>query len=201
MKKTNVFVVIVIILLIAGGVSFFLYQQAQNKVIAQEKERVALQVRQAFRDTLIEKDFSSSTSAPSFEKFWQQLKVFNGRIKIWNTNEQIIWSNLSEIIGQKFTDNEELKEAYEGEIEYELVKEKSEHVAERSFVNANEMYVPLFNDQGKVFGVVELYYGESVLLKNTNKSLWTRVLPIMAGAILLCVMLWRWLKPKQQIQS
>ena len=79
------------------------------------------------------------------------------RMKIWNRDFTVVWSELRELIGQRFPDNHDVKEALEGKIEFELAESKDETVSERAFQALSETYVPFFNAKGEVVGVLEVY--------------------------------------------
>lgn len=97
-------------------------------------------------------------AAVVFENFFENVRstdVF--RIKVWDKNYRVIWSNSTELIGKSFPDNHEVEEALAGEVEAEVKKGKAEQYSERSFTNFGEFYVPIKDASGKVIGVVEVY--------------------------------------------
>jgi hypothetical protein len=69
----------------------------------------------------------------------------------------VVWSDLDGLVGQRFPDNHEVKEALAGGIEFEIGKPKDEHVSERSFDALSEIYIPFVNANGEVAGVFEVY--------------------------------------------
>jgi hypothetical protein len=79
------------------------------------------------------------------------------RMKIWNREYTVVWSELRELIGQRFLDNHGVKEALEGKVAFELVESKDEQVSERAFQALSETYVPFFDATGEVAGVIEVY--------------------------------------------
>lgn len=93
-----------------------------------------------------------------FEEFFENIKSSDlFRIKVWNKDYTIIWSNTAEIIGDTHLENHEVKEALDGEVEAEVKKGKAENLSERAFDNFAEVYVPIKNSGGEVVGVVETY--------------------------------------------
>ena len=97
-----------------------------------------------------------------FEPLWKTIQSPRiVRIKIWNTNKTIIWSDLSELIDKQFSDNEELAEALNGEVVLENAEEKyekgTESGTERNFISLDEIYVPFRDNTNKVVGVIEIY--------------------------------------------
>ena len=80
------------------------------------------------------------------------------RIKVWNREATVLWSDESRLIGQSFSDNHELKEALEGKIEVEIqTLRRAENVYEPQGGRLAEIYVPIFGADGTVVGVVEIF--------------------------------------------
>ena len=80
------------------------------------------------------------------------------RIKVWSTDETVVYSDDKEIIGETFHDNEELDDALAGDVEYEISDlEASENVSEKSYDNLMEIYIPIKSDSNQVVGVIETY--------------------------------------------
>jgi len=94
----------------------------------------------------------------TFETFFaaiQSPEVF--RLKVYNREPKIIWSNLREIIGQDASNNQEAIDALNGKITLELKSLKPEQVSERQFREFTETYVPIRDAEGKVVGAIEVY--------------------------------------------
>ena len=85
------------------------------------------------------------------------------RMKAWSRDAVVLWSNLSEIIGQRFPDNDEVKDAYGGEVILTIEEQKAEHISERQFTSLAEIYVPIKDGTGATFGVLEIYEPSSVV--------------------------------------
>ena len=82
------------------------------------------------------------------------------RVKVWDREGAVIWSDDGRLIGRKFPENRELQEALAGQISVQLKDlKKSENVYERQFPKLAEVYVPIFAEQhpGTVLGVLEVY--------------------------------------------
>ncbi|TAN44265.1 MAG: hypothetical protein EPN22_07200 [Nitrospirae bacterium] len=80
------------------------------------------------------------------------------RIKIWNKDRVVVWSDDRRLVGQRFPDNDELIEAFEGKIASELSSlGKSEQKFERPYKKLLELYVPIKFPDGKILAVFELY--------------------------------------------
>ena len=81
------------------------------------------------------------------------------RVKIWNRDRVVIWSDDRRLVGQRFHDNEELDEAFAGEIPSEIsTLGKAEQAFERPYRKLLELYVPIrFTSGGEVVNVFEIY--------------------------------------------
>lgn len=82
------------------------------------------------------------------------------RVKVYDGEGTIVWSDEERAIGKKFPDNHELVEALEGKIEVEMGLLKREHLYEAEAYDERrllEIYVPLLSRNGEVYGVFEIY--------------------------------------------
>ncbi len=111
------------------------------------------------------------------------------RIKIYDAQGTIVWSDEPRAIGQNFRGNHELAEALEGEIEVEMGLLKAEHVFEAEHYDERrllEVYVPLSSPDGKVYGVFEVYKHPVTFFHNLDaarRMLW--LVSIGVGAALV----------------
>ena len=87
------------------------------------------------------------------------------RIKVYNLEGRIIWSDERELLGIRFPDNMFLDRALKGEVTSVIEEpERTEHVFERGlFETVMETYVPI-REGGSVVGVVEIYRHPETLL-------------------------------------
>ncbi len=81
------------------------------------------------------------------------------RVKIWDRDGRVIWSDDRRLVGQVFTDNHELEEALAGEIPTEIsTLDKAEQAFERPFERLLELYVPIhFGEDEEPSNVFEVY--------------------------------------------
>jgi signal transduction histidine kinase/ActR/RegA family two-component response regulator len=114
------------------------------------------------------------------------------RVKVWDRNATVLWSDEPRLIGQRFPDNDELKEALAGEVSVEIkTLAGREHAYERTtYTTLAEVYVPIVSKTtGQVVGVVEVYKSPLRLLAAIQRArfvIWTISL---AGALILYVVL------------
>jgi len=81
------------------------------------------------------------------------------RIKIWNRQGTIIYSDSPSLMGQSFSITDELARTLEGEATAEVSRlVDSENIAERQYDRLLEVYVPIrFGTSPEVFGAFEVY--------------------------------------------
>jgi signal transduction histidine kinase/ActR/RegA family two-component response regulator len=82
------------------------------------------------------------------------------RVKAWGKDATVLWSDEAQLVGRRFPDNDELREALEGRVAVEIAEpSKAEHAYERgSAVSLAEIYVPILSRRtGEVVGVLEVY--------------------------------------------
>ena len=82
------------------------------------------------------------------------------RVKVWDRNATVLWSDEEQLIGRRFPHNEELEQAFAGRVEV-AIKRLTKHeqsYERRVFSTLAEVYVPIFSRAGgQVVGVVEIY--------------------------------------------
>ena len=114
------------------------------------------------------------------------------RIKVWDRTATVVWSDEPRLIGQRFSDDDELRVALAGEVSVEI---KTLGGRENSYERLNyttlaEVYVPIVSKTtGQVVGVVEVYKNPIRLLATIQRAhfvIWT--LSLAGGLILYLVL-------------
>lgn len=114
------------------------------------------------------------------------------RVKVWDRQATILWSDEPRLIGQRFPDSEDLRESLEGKVAVEFKQlTKAEHGYERErFGTLAEVYVPIFSkESGQILGVIEVYKTADRLVATIR---WGRVIIwaiSLSGALALYVVL------------
>jgi C4-dicarboxylate-specific signal transduction histidine kinase len=114
-----------------------------------------------------------------------------GRFKVYNPDGVGIWSDDHRVVGQKDSDNEELKEALQGKVVSEMSSlRKKENVYEQDATrNAVEVYVPIYSDTTKkLLGVFETTSAD-VIYEDVTKASTVVLLGALGGGLLLYVSL------------
>lgn len=110
------------------------------------------------------------------------------RIKIYDKNERIVYSDEESLVGRIFHDNEELKEALNGSVEIEIQRklEKEENIFERNnYSGLMEIYIPLRSESGEIYGALELYRILDDIDKDIAKSQKTIAIITIFGLLVL----------------
>ncbi|MBI2450867.1 MAG: hypothetical protein HYV52_00800 [Parcubacteria group bacterium] len=172
---------------------FSKYKNIQRDVYEARKEKTVAKVLEKTKDLVQPEHFTDpdfKKNASVFENLFESLRTPEFfRVKIWNADYRVIWSNLTEIIGSRAPENDEVKEALSGEVAFELKSLKPEQITERDFPNFSETYVPIKDEAGKVVGVVEAYQASTIVDLTVQSELQTVVRPIIFGSLILFLVL------------
>lgn len=116
------------------------------------------------------------------EEFYAKLRgggrVF--RVKIWNNDYQILWSDSVSVVGQRFPELSELNRLYtsgnrEVAVQRKIIEgaNEDEDAGEGTFDNYLELYIPIRDgDDGTVAGAVECYLGLEDVISATTRQLY-----------------------------
>lgn len=144
-----------------------------------------------------------------FTKVLEEVKTRDViRIKVWDKDATIVFSDDKSIVGKKFADNQEFQESIKGEVEVEIKKPlAAENVAEKGYRQLMEVYVPVtLAGESGVSGVIETYYKLDTLNDEIQKAQ-TKVVLINLGAFLvLALIIWLLfkflvLRPLEELES
>ncbi len=151
--------------LIAAGFGWFLSKKMIADALDQATQDAAETVTKFVTPRAGRDDFGPPTPARIAAWKWRLGGVVGAmdiaRVKVWNTQGQVVYSDDASLIGRSFPvrDNDELREALEGRIARELSAiGKSENVGERQYGRLMEVYVPVvLPGSTQVVGVYEVY--------------------------------------------
>lgn len=154
----------IMILLIGLVLNYALSTKIEDVMIERTKATTVLHVQEQV-EKYLEPDFFLN---PNYEKNYRKFEDYYYdiksseiiRIKIYNKNGTIIFSDEKELIGKRFEINEELNEALEGNLQAEIKRDisKEENIFEKKYGALMEIYIPLYHDEtNQLIGVVELY--------------------------------------------
>lgn len=119
----------------------------------------------------------ASAKVSDYEKFTKKIKHLTFgpnvvRLKIWSKDRVVIWSDDQRLVGQRFHDNHELEEAFDGEIPSEIsMLEKAEQSFDRPYKKLLELYVPIrFDPGGEIENVFEIYQNLDPLEEDISRQ-------------------------------
>ncbi len=157
----------------------------ERSFLALSKNVIADHVRGSVEHHLKAADLAGWDSEQGYESIRKALdEVRLGtrikRVKIWNREYTVIWSDEQGLVGQRFEDDHELPDAFAGKIVSELSHlDRPEHSAEKSFEYLLEIYIPIrLGDSGAVDHVFEIYHDLDPLffqIRQLKVVLWVTV--------------------------
>ncbi len=140
---------------------------------------------------LNENDFVlSSNNRSKFSLLLSELTIDNIlRIKVWDSEGNILFSDASEIVGKNFKDNGNFITSINGQVVIEIKEPiHPDNIAEQGHEQLMELYVPIKFGFGEVSGVVETYYKMDSLnasIKENQKIIFGYLLPSVLLVFLL----------------
>ena len=163
---------------IAIALAWGIQWRMEQSALRQEAENAVVQVSALLNPNLKASDFAGPLSPDRFAQIDALIRenILHGhisqehivRIKIWNREGVLIYSDEKDLVGLRFPENEEFKEALSGKIAMEVSSlKKEENIGERGrFARLMEVYVPLRPvGSPHITGVFEIYH-DLTFLKN-----------------------------------
>jgi len=138
-------------------------------------------------------DFQSYANRSDIAGLFSEILNFGNifRVKVWDVNGTILWSDRYEAIGKNFKTNPHFQTALGGQVNYEISKpEEPENFSEKNKKSILEIYIPVIND-GKVIGVFEIYEADQELYERISRNMRIVWLLVFAfGGLLYCCQFW-----------
>lgn len=184
---------LVVTLLIGILLGAILERQIEAGWLDQAATDTAEHVHHLVTPFLREDDFKTPLSPERYlqldryvnEKVLSQQVV---RVKVWNKEAVIVYSDERELVGQAFPSPKHLEEALQGAVVAHLSSlTEPEHIRERGrFPQLIEIYAPIFLAQdSEPIGVFEIYQDSSELQTSLQKARWMLWGSLGAGLVLL----------------
>ena len=121
----------------------------ERNMITHAKDDTATFLRKVMGKTFQPHELAELGKNPGSSAFCKKMKPLAldahfPRIKIWNRDSQIVWSDDKRLVGLTFKENHDLVDALEGGVVSEIkVPGKKEHIHEKHYEQLMEMYVPI----------------------------------------------------------
>ena len=179
--------------LIATVLTWRLESSLEQDALSAVAENTAEQAKNILNDNLTVTDLKVSLQGERYDEI--DALIHNTllssnivRIKIWNRNGLLIYSDDSSIMGKTFPITQEMIEAFSGEMATEISSlDAAENIDERGLYNQLfEIYVPLqLANSSEVQGVYEVYYDLSKLQPRLLRIRYTVATAVSAAFLLL----------------
>jgi signal transduction histidine kinase len=163
-----------------------------SQILHREWQTTAQIVRADVRKYLEAYDFKAEdrkSVGPKFAALLDHMRLSPDivRFKVYSPKGVVLWSDDKRLVGQSFTDNDELEQALQGEIVADVSSlSKPENVFEQESVQrAVEVYVPIFADSGELLGVFETYKRADSIYRDIHQARLVVLLGALGGGVLL----------------
>lgn len=161
----KLFIKLSLLALIIFGVeaiwAFRSIRSSQEQTFQKNKEQVVALVREKSAEIATPYIFTHgyiNESRTVFKTIFNGLQPIDVAImKAWTPEKTVIWSNMSEIIGARFPDNEVIAKAYAGQVVFSMGQARPTNLSEDQYVALTDFYIPLLDESGTIFGVVEVF--------------------------------------------
>jgi signal transduction histidine kinase len=167
-------------LVLGAGMGYTISALLTRAASEWEWQNTAALVRREVAREGFERIFAASPDTQARQRWGRALSVTLTtlpevvRVEVWSRETEILWSDQRARMGQRFPDNGDLRGALAGNVEVDITRfERGEHGAARSVVRPlAEVYVPIFDRDGEVLGVVAVGKTPDRLL---NAIRWSRL--------------------------
>lgn len=170
-----------------GTLGYLLTSFLEHSTVLRASHDTAEILREEVLHVMPGEDLGVPKTGPAYAAFTEKIRLMSlgpdvVRIKVWNADRSVVWSDQQDLVGQSFPDNEELNEAIEDrQVKSELsLLEKSEQRFERRFTRLLELYVPITGADGAtVSSVFEIYLNLDPLYEDiaaSRRLLWSALI-------------------------
>ncbi|MBF0327837.1 MAG: PAS domain S-box protein [Nitrospirae bacterium] len=176
------FVAMVLFCFILGSV---MTKTMERDQLDRAKKLTATIVAALIKDEFKPEEIAEPMVGDAYEKISKRIRhLYFGpdviRLKIWNRESVVVWSDNPKIVGKAFPDNRDLMEALKGDVFSEIKEpKKTENALERNFGKLLELYVPIrFDGEKSVMIVVEAYQNLDPFyeyINNQKRNIWLMV--------------------------
>ena len=198
-KITIKFVIVTALVIIAVTFVnvFFARFVIKDSILENTKIETANLIQGMTKFHLSSDDFLRGTSTEVYSKFSDFSDSIRTpgivRIKVWDKNARILFSEDRSIVGKYFPGNAELQESLSGTVEADIkVPEKTENISEKGYRQLIEIYVPVsFVEHSEPVGVIETYYSLDAVNALITK-IWLVLLVVNCfAALVLLFIFWK----------
>lgn len=154
--------------------SILLTDEIKNSSIKNAEKINSAFIMSIAKNQLSEEDFNmdeSNDKKDIFDRFFQKMKTEEMlRIKVWDKEGTIIYSDDKTIIGTNYGDNLRFQKSISGMITTEIKDPiDDENISETGYGQMMEIYIPISIKSTKPIGVIELYYNMDTVNESINQ--------------------------------
>ncbi|HEY7164144.1 MAG TPA: ATP-binding protein [Candidatus Binatia bacterium] len=173
---------------------FIVSQYMISEMMDREWETAGQILRSEVKEFLVPEDFKTPDRKSVGYKFEQLLKHMTAipdlvRFRVYSPQTVVLWSDDKRLVGQKFSDDNELREAIgQARIVADLSSlRRSEDVLERGELERTvEIYVPIFSDNPReLLAVFDLYKRADSIYRHIHKARLVVLIGALGGGLLL----------------
>ncbi|MGH2786347.1 MAG: putative bifunctional diguanylate cyclase/phosphodiesterase [Actinomycetota bacterium] len=186
------------IIVLAFGLSQLIENRIEERTLESAADATQLVATLGIQPHITELDLAEGLNPDELERIDERLRAgLLGkkvvRIKIWNKDGRIVYSEDESLIGKRFPVESDLGEALEGELEAEVSElDGVEEASERGLGRLFEVYVPLrFYEGGEVAGAFEMYLPYAPIEEAINRDVRRLQLWMLLGLTILYLVLYR----------
>jgi diguanylate cyclase (GGDEF)-like protein len=172
------------------GLFYFLQGQMRSRALDGTRSAATLVARSSVEPIVAHADLR----APLDARLRRELVVSRTqlhaagvvRIKLWNLDGKVVYSDKRNLIGRTFPRSDELVEAADGRIVSEVSEaERAENVEDHGYGKLLEVYVPLRLANGRIGSVFEMYVPYAPVAGAISHDAQTLALILLAGIAFL----------------
>jgi len=181
------FVSLLITVVIAGVLAVYIQQELEQLALRQAADGAAEQVDLFLNPNLKPADLDGPLDPARYPEIAAVMEqILNDqhivRVKIWNRDGVLIYSDEKELVGRYFPMDEDLRRALDGETTMAVSSlDKEENILEKGRFGSQllEIYVPLrIHDSPQILGSYEIYHDLAVVgssIAATRSFVWVSI--------------------------
>ncbi|TMK73665.1 MAG: diguanylate cyclase, partial [Actinobacteria bacterium] len=172
------------------GLFYFLEGQIRSRALDGARNAAVLVARSSVEPIVLRSDLRAPLRPSLEQDLAASATQLHGagvaRIKLWNLDGKVVYSDKAALIGRTFPVSDEIKEAAEGRIASEVSDAKrAENVEDHGYGKLLEVYVPLRSSRGRIGSVFEMYMPYGPVAAAITHDLRTLALILLAGVAFL----------------
>ena len=144
---------------LAIGLGFSIPASSRHHLLLAQTDIISNTARELVGEGLLPHETADPAVLVQFDEE-VRLRLLGGetvRVKVWSTDGVIVYSDASDLIGQRFELSEHAREAFEGKPSFNLSDlSDPAHELERELDSLIEFYIPIEDSDGTVLSVLEV---------------------------------------------